>query len=379
MALAEDVRRAHWGLELARLAEAEQITVAVEQSQIVGVLGEAEVGKTETIRHALGNSSENLAVLRVDLDGAASDAHLAFLIGRQIVGSHLTAGELSTLKVGALVPASIEAKRLELAELLGVDGLDEALRDWPSGHYDLAPALAALERLARDRETILWVDHLEAPGLTPRHPLDLNRWLWSVREIVQRLPRLGLVLSGRVGIEATLLGERAAFHQQGRWLSLDNPPADVWHQTARGLKVGDEAVAELVELTGGHPETMLLALLELPEKRSSPEEVLRQLGSAAGALAARSMQHARTLHRLGGQLLIQVAYGSRPYALAQRGSSPQQEITKVLRRLREAGLIRHDQVGWSVVNPLVGMALRGEMRRAYAPDANLTADDDRPD
>ncbi|HEX3735390.1 MAG TPA: hypothetical protein VHU86_09595 [Solirubrobacterales bacterium] len=370
MALAENIQRARWGLELARLEETEQITSAVQESQIVGLLGEGEVGKTETIRQALGRSTPEMPILEVDLDGAASDAHVAFLIARQIASALLGEAEFSVLKVGVLVPASIESRRAELAQLLNLDGLDEALRDWPSGNYGLPSALAALERLAYERDTILWVDHIEAPDLTPRHPLDLGGLFWGLRAIAQRIGTFSLVLSGRIGGEAKALGHAAAFHQQGRWLTLDNPPPEVWRQVARGLKIRAEVATELSELISGHPETMLLALLEMtPDKpKQSPEAVVRQLASAAGALSARAMQHARTLHRLGGQVLVQVAFGAQVYGAPQRGSSPQQEITKVLGRLRQAGLVRRDDGGWSPVNPLIGMALRGELRGAPAPD-----------
>lgn len=368
MAVTDAVPRARWGLEMARLEEAERITAALQANRVVGVLGEAEVGKTETIRQALGHSSPELSIVRLDLDGAAGEEHLAFQLAREIARAFLGPAEFSTLKVGALVPASIEAQRVELADLLGVDGLDEALRDWPSGHFQLSRALEALEALARVRDAFLWIDHLEAPGLTPRHPLDLDRVLWAAREMVQRLPRLGIVLSGRDAVEGRILSREAAFHQQGWWLTLDNPPAEAWRRVAAGLKVPAEIATELAELTDGHPETMLLALLELsgPVRRNA-DEVLRYLASAAGALTARAMQHARSLHRLGGQVLLQVSLGLGPYAAAQRGASPPQEIRKVLGRLQQAGLIRHDE-GWSIVNPLIGIALRSDVHRAIAPD-----------
>jgi hypothetical protein len=372
MALTDEIPRARWALELARIGESERITEAVQMSRVVGVLGEAEVGKTETVRQTLGHSTPKLAVVGIDLDGAAGEEQLAFQIAREIARSYLGAAEFSTLKVGVLVPASIEAKRIELAEILGVDGLEESLRDWPSGRHELAAALAALERLSQRRETILWIDHLEAPGLTPRHPLDLDRLLWAVREMIQRLPGLSAVLSGRDAAEAQILGREAAFHQQGQWLTLDNPPPEAWQTVAAGLRVPAGYAGELAELTGGHPETMLLALLALTGGRSSTDssEVLRQLASAAGSLVARAMQHARSLHRLGGQVLLQVAHGQGPYAAAQRGESPPQEIRKVLGRLQLAGLIRHDD-GWSVVNPLIGIALRSDLHRAIAPDLEL--------
>ncbi len=375
MELMERVARANRALEIARLPEAETITTAVQLNQVVGVLGEGDVGKTETIGQALGPSNGKLAVVRLDLAGAGSDAHVAFRLALGICRALVDGPQLSVLKVGALVPASLESRRLELAELLGVDGLEEAMRDWPSGEYGLPRALSALEDLARDRGTILWVDHLEAPGLTPRHPLKTDRLLWSLRELGQRLSGLTVVLSGRVADEGTILGPKAAFHQQGQWLSLDNPPATAWMKVARDLRIEERDAAALVELTRGHPETTLLAMLEMQRADSVPsaEEALRRLGSAGGALTARAIQHARTLHRLGEQVLVQVALGMRPYGIGQRGSSPQQEITKVLRRLRQAGLLRHDG-NWSVVDPRIAMAVSGRLQGVVAPDT-LPADE----
>lgn len=371
MALIAEIPRVLRALELARLDEANRIAEAVQVDRVVGVLGEAEVGKSETIRQALGPSVPNLSVIQLDLDGVAGEAHAAFLLTKQIALALLGAPGLSTLKVGMLVPAKIEATRVELAELLGVDGLDEALRDWPSGRYPLTRALDAVEGLCERRPAILWIDHLEAPTLTPRHPFNVDRFLWGVRELAQRIPNLSVVLSARDAIGSRILSPEAAFHQQGRWLSIDYPPPDAWQKIAAGLGVSAPIVAELESLTEGHPATMLLCLLSLMEGgRGDAHETVRSLVAGDAGLAARALQHARSLHRLGGQVMTQVANGEAPYADAQRGASPPQEIRKVLERLRLAGLLRHAK-GWSVVNPLVGMALSGRVAQVTAPDWEL--------
>lgn len=369
MALRNEIPRIGEALELARAGEAERIAEAVQTGRVVGVLGEAEVGKSETIRQALGPSDRRLSVVRLDLDaGAASESHTAFLLVKQIAEAYLGQENFAALRGGLLIPAAREAQRIALAEILGVDGLDEALRDWPSGRYSLAQALAILERLASQRETILWIDHLESPALTPRHPLDLDRLLWAVRESLQRVPRLTVVLSGREAIEPQLLGSDAAFHQQGQWLTIDNPPVGAWHEVGTGLGLRREAVAELATLTRGHPVAMILALLELLEggPARGAFEAMYDLVALHAGLAGRSMQHARTLHRLGGQVMTQVALGQGPYAAAQRGETSPQEIRKVLGRLRLAGLLRHDD-GWSIVNPLVGIALQGDVPMLLTP------------
>jgi len=370
MAMIREMNRARWGLEMARLAESERITEALQSSRVVGILGEGEVGKTATIRAALGASLPENPVLRMDLAGAASEGHLAFRLVRQVAIAELGT-EFSTLKVGALVPASLERKKVDLAELLGVEGVEEALRDWPSGSFELLQALRAIEKVAQQRETILWIDHLESPSLTPRHPLDLDRLLWALREMVQRGSLLSVVLSGRDATEGEVLGREAAFHQQGRWLSLDNPAEEVWEKVASDLRVSRDLAGDLVSLTGGHPETMLGALVRLSQEDSrTADEVLGELASMSAALVGRVAQHAATLHRLGAKVLEQIALGHGPYAASQRGDSPPQEIRKVLGRLQLAGIIRHDD-GWSVVNPLVAILLRREVSRTSAPDWDL--------
>ncbi|HET7443394.1 MAG TPA: hypothetical protein VFJ57_01905 [Solirubrobacterales bacterium] len=370
MASVDGAPRALAALEVARLNEGHEIAVALQAGQVVGVLGEGEVGKTTTIRQALGPGDEQYPVVDLDLDGVAGDEHLAFQIARKVAVAVLGAPGFSTLKVGVLVPASLEPKRIELAELLAVDGLEEALRDWPSGTYELERALTALEQLAQRRNVVLWIDHLEAPALTPRHPLDLERLLWAIRAMAQRQPSLGIVLSGRDQIEDRVLGREAAFYEQGRWLTLDNPPPETWREVARALQVPAAAADELSSLTRGHPEATLLALLEVATGTHQPRNALTivwDVAAGSGGLTGRAMQHARSLHRLGGQVMTQVARGEAPYGNGQRGKSPPQEIRKVLGRLRMAGLIRHDGA-WSIVNPLIGIVLRGDVTPLSAPD-----------
>ena len=372
MGLSEDVSRVRFALQLGRSEEVDRIAEARQRHRVLGVLGEAEVGKSETIRQAIGPSTPRRAVIELDLDGAASGRHVSFALAKEIARAHLGTPAFSILKVGALVPSSIEAQRIELGELLGVDGLDEALRDWPSGSYPLGRAVAALERFAQMKKVILWIDHLEAPALTPRHPLDLDRLLWGFREMLQRVPEVSVVLSGRIAAEARAIGSEAAFHQQGQWLGLDNPGRAVWRDVASRLGLSEHSATELTALTRGHPSTMLLALLRMTRQasRADPSELVRELTATDPGMTARAMQHARSLHRLGGQVLIQIANGEGPYAAAQRGQSPAQEIRKVLGRLRLAGLIRHDEA-WSVVNPLLAASLRGEIALVSAPDLEL--------
>jgi hypothetical protein len=365
MGLIEDIPLAQAALADARSSEAHRIVTALDAHNVVGILGEAEVGKTVTVKQALQSLGQPL--FRLDLDMAASDGHIGFLLVKEIAKATVPASDFSLLSGGVLLPSSAERAQVQLGELLGIDGLDEALRQWPSGHFTSAQAFQLVEDISKQQSVVLWVDHLETPSLTPRHPVDTDRLLWGIREIAQRRPRLRVVLSGREALESRLLGPKAAFHQQGQWLSLDNPPAEVWREVAQRMEVSVTLAEELSGLVDGHSATMLHALLLIASQSKLPHSyaVLQELAAGDDGLAARAIQHARTLHRLGGQVMTQIAFGEHSYGVAERGRSAPQEIRKVRDRLRLAGLVRR-KPSWAIVNPLLRIRLRGSVRTLAA-------------
>lgn len=366
MGLIDQIPEAHAALADARASEAGRITAALESSNIVGVLGEGEVGKTATVSQALAQTT--LDVIRLDLDAAASDGHLGFQLMKGIAAAIVSPTDLSLLSAGTLLPSSAERAQIELARTLGVDGLEEALRRWPSGLVSSARGLAVVEEVSREKPVVLWMDHLESPALTPRHPIKVDRLLWGVREMAQRQQSLRVVLTAREALSPRLLGPRAAFHQQGSWVSLDNPSEVAWREVAQRLDVPWGVAGELVEKLGGHPATMLHALLLLAGEPvlAHSYAVLQELAVRDDGLTGRAIQHARTLHRLGSQVMTQIALGEPPYGVAERGASSPQEVRKVLDRLRLAGLLRRRR-GWAIVNPLVEIRLRGTVRPLSDP------------
>jgi hypothetical protein len=340
-----------------RSAEAREIRAAVELYQVLGIFGEAEVGKTQTIEQALAGGA--LRVLRLDLRWAASEEHAGFLLAGEMARALVPGLELARLAHGGRLPASVQQARTRLVQTLG-GGLQEAMRRWPSGRYGWPEALKSLQLLSRSEDVLLWVDHLEAPGLSFRHPLKLGSLLFSLRELAGQGRSLRLLLSGREAARVEVDGgSRSPFSGVGARLSIGPPSADAWRKVAELLQASGARAQELTALTDGHPRTMLLALQAIAREGcpAAAEELLSALAARDEGLALRAMEHARSLHRLGGQALTQAALGQRPYAGAQRGTTTTQDLSKALKRLRLAGLLRHED-RWSVVNPLLAMRLQ---------------------
>lgn len=343
-------------LAAARSSEARRIRDAVHGEAVLGVFGEAEVGKTRTIQQALAGAG--LRVLRLDLRWAAGETHAAFLLAGEMARTLAPDMEPARLARPGPLPPEVERARSRLVETLG-GGVQEALRRWPSGRYRWAAALESLELLLQAHEALLWIDHLEAPGLSFRHPLSLEQLLWSLSEIVQRNEGLRLLISGREAASPEMDGPRAAFCGQGGRISLRAPDAAAWRQVAELLGASPGRAEKLAILTGGHPRTMARAIAAIMGEQApaSAQALLDELAAADDGLTERALEHARSLHRLGGQVLTQAALGQRPYATAQRGAATTQDLSKALKRLRLAGLLRH-QERWSVVDPLLAMRLR---------------------
>src|SRR4029077_12719676 len=103
----ERIQEAHAALAAARVGEAQRIAEAVAAHHVVGVLGEAEVGKTRTIGQALRLPNDGPAMIYLDLDGAASDEHVGFLLAKQIARTVLGGTDFSLLSGGVLLPGRV--------------------------------------------------------------------------------------------------------------------------------------------------------------------------------------------------------------------------------------------------------------------------------
>ncbi len=193
-------------LAAARSGEARQIRAA-ELPTGSSVSSVRRKSANPDIRQAVATGG--VRVLRLDLRSAASEEHMAFMLAREMVNM-IAPGHEPPRLAAVRCPPRWSGPAPRLVEILG-GGLQEALRRWPSGRFRLPAALESLELLADSQEVLLWVDHLEAPRLSFRHPLKVGPLLWSIAELAERAAGLRLLLSGREAARPEVDGPRAAF------------------------------------------------------------------------------------------------------------------------------------------------------------------------
>jgi hypothetical protein len=208
----------------------------------------------------------------------------------------------------------------------------------------------------RARDTLLVIDHLEAPSLTPRHPLNVAQLLWRVRSVTQLQPRLRTLLVSRTPVVKLATAPTAAFYGDGQWLAVTSPSSEAF-ATATGRS--QDLVKLVLSRTGGHVNSTLELLRALPAAATDVEEAIRRLATLHTDLSRRTVQHARTLHRLGGHILQVIAEGKRPYQETPDARS--KEIGAAVSALHLAGIIRRQdalrQKNWAITDPRVAWGL----------------------
>jgi len=353
-------------LSSARASDLARIDEGLRSFGITGVHGEAEVGVTSLIDIALRTSQQ--ASIRVDLDGATSELDVAWLIARGIARQVIGYPAFSLLQLrDGLRPTSADKAFLRFADQVGERLARFAVAETPSDDVSVADALRGFQRVFEQHALppVLWIDHLQTPSLTPRHPLDVDALLWNVRALQQRM-ELPIFISGHRTATPLAYGETGAFHGDGVWITIDRPTLDAWQAVAASLE--DHApspawVAEMVELTHAHSATTLLALslfVEMPERARTPLDLWQLMLALDDGHLNRALAHARTLHRLAARIFEQIANGTGPYT--EPGDASIKEIHRAVRRLHEAGLITQPRPRtWEITNPLVAGRLRGHM------------------
>jgi hypothetical protein len=373
--LTDTIPRLKRALSDARASDVARIDEGLLRFGLTGVHGEPEVGTTSVVETALRRSAQ--PSIRVDLDGTTSEADVAWLIARGIARLHMGAPALSLLAAPAIAPTSARRSFVQFREQVGGRLADFAVAEQPTEVVSVPEALDSIAKLwgQAANPPVLWIDHLQAPALVVRHPVDVDALLWNIRSLQQKT-ELPIVLSGNTAVTELAYGNSRAFYGDGVWVTLDRPRIDAWLRVAGQL--GEDAPSrewtrEMADITSCHPGTMLLAFglrSQFPERAHSPLDLWHLMLSLDDGHVARAIQHSRSLHRLGGYVLERLAYGIGPYERAQT-KAERNERGRAARRLHEAGLITRTRPRtWVVTNPLLG----GRLRR----DMPLTAADAHP-
>lgn len=352
-------------LAAARSDVVERIEESVLALPLTGVMGEADCGKTLLCSIVRANMhTRGTVVISLDLDGAYSPNQLAWSWAKELARAVIDPVALSHLAAlpQDMWPARTRNQILRLGEHLGEEAAALAELSSPPpgvGSLDVvASTLAATGRLAQERDTLIMIDHLEAPSLTPRHPLNVAQLLWRVRAVTQLQPRLRTLLVCRTPAVKLATTPTAAFYGDGQWLTV-TPPSPEAFATATGRS--RDLVKLVLSRTGGHVNSTLELLEVLPTDAAinDVEEAIRALAALHTDLTRRTVQHARTLHRLGGHILQVIAEGKRPYQETPDARS--KEIGAAVSALHTAGIIRRQdalrQKNWAITDPRVAWGL----------------------
>jgi hypothetical protein len=349
-------------LRIARLPEAQDIARQLDRRRFVGLEGEAGVGKTVLLHwvSALLALDRRLRPAHVDLDGAWGIGRTAWLLGCAAGQALAGPAAWSQLRAGfddVLLSSQGRRARFELHQLLGDKFADDVVRGETTDD-DRARIDTAIAAFGHISDVALVIDHLEAPGLSVRHPLDVEQLLWQVRGVHQQTPSMHLCVCSRPHAAEAARADTAAFYEDGVWLSIGAPDRATWATVVTDAWGNTDVrrLDEILQITRGQPANTL-ALVAQPHTLSVSEAATR-VGEDLADAADRAAQHARSLHRLGVHLLVAIARRQRPYSAVPGGRA---EVPRALAALRAAGLItKHGRGEWRLTDPLLARGLIGE-------------------
>lgn len=334
------------------------LLAALEREQFVAVHGESEIGKSHLLRLTTAQAGSDTLVIAVDLDQAIDEAHFGWLMLRAIAAA-LVSPESWIALSQSLDPTSPDHQESYLTVIrtlgeLGEQALDPAIRQ-----ADLAKVVQAVGEISANRQVRLVIDHVEAPLQVPRKGFGISGLLWTIRAEWQRQPGLQILLAARPEAVDLIAGQDAAFYGDGLWVPLDRPSGSEWQEAIDATEDGaPSALVTVLQLSEGHVSTTLPMLEDTRcAHPAGIRQVFAELTAAAAPLAARCRQHARSLHRAGAPMLEAIANWLPAYAALPTLNS--KEAYRCVTALATAGLLSRTPDGWTLLNPLVGSALRG--------------------
>jgi hypothetical protein len=348
-------------LTAARELFVNELSESLAGFHVTGVTGEAEVGKTALVSAAL-SARIDIEPVRVDLDAAYSPNRLAWEWARAL--ARATLGGVAFSHIDALPegawPARTRSELVRLEDRLGHDIarlVEQSHPDEGVGTLNGVDELMdATITLCSDRQVVLVIDHLEAPSLGFRHPVDVDALLWRIRSASQQAVDLRVVLVARPPAVDLAAGQHAAFYGDGQWLTLRPPSAQ---QFADATGQPAEVVSEVLSYTAGHIRSTI-AVLDRLRRSKSVHAAAAEVAADHVTLADRTLQHAQSLHRLGRHLVLATATGRGPYEATPDARS--KEISAAMRQLHMAGIVRRPEdphADWELTDPRIGWVVTG--------------------
>jgi hypothetical protein len=340
------------------LVRSRPLVDALERERFVGMHGAAENGKSHFLRFTSASANPETLVIALDLGQAIDEDHFAWLMLRATAAALVSPEEWTALTRGGDTRSpQYEQGYLAVARAfgeLGREALGETARK-----ADLAKVVQAIGEISAERHVRLVIDHLEAPLQVPRRAFDVSDLLWTIRSEWQRRSGFQVLLAARPEAVELAAGNDAAFYGDGLWVHLDRPSGSEWQQAIEATRGGVPGyLVGVLQLSEGHVQTTMSMLTDPRCSDSSGiRTVFAELTAAAAPLAARCRQHARSLHRAGGPLLEAIANWLPAYAALPSLNS--KEAYRCVTALAAAGLVCRTPDGWTLLNPLVGAALRG--------------------
>jgi hypothetical protein len=339
-----------------------ELAQSIAHFHVTGITGDAEVGKTTLVQAALRGDSDRRTI-RLDLAGAYSPNRLVWQWARSLARTFMTGASfvhVTTLPPEAW-PAATRSQLAQFEERFGREIARLAEQRNPDkgiGSLDLVESLTQATITADpERQVVLVIDHLEAPGLSFRHPVDVADLLWRIRTIAQQAVDLRIVLLARPPAVGLATDQKSAFFGDGQWLRLVRPDAT---QFAEATGQPLSRVEDVLRYTAGHVEATM-AFLGRAQNGDSVRSIALALAAENTLLTDRTLQHARALHRLGGHLVAAIANGRGPYEATPDAGS--REVSSAMRQLHAAGIVRRpngvDDDQWELNDPRVGWGISG--------------------
>lgn len=364
-----------------RTDEANRINQQIDQRRFVGLEGEAAVGKSMVLTRVLASRYVDVRSHPgvVDLDGAwgiGRTAWLFFHAAAEAIAGPVALSHLEALDEG-LMPSSSRRAGFTIHNLFGSEIADAVLHG-STLKDDRSLLTRAVDIFEDIVDVVLVIDHLEAPSRSPRHPVDIEQLLWQLRSVHQRNASMRICLCGRREAAEDARRESAAFYSDGIWLTITPPTKDVWEYVARAAwpTLDPEAlrgrVEQILKLTHAQPASTIAVFAQ--DVGLTPLDAEQRAAEEFNTAATASLEHARSLHRLGAHLFYEIAQGQRPYSAVPGGKT---EVTRALSALRAAGLLTSLGRGsWRLTEPLIGPALLGPWYDALDKAERYSFDED---